>query len=401
MGETNSKIYEIAKKILSFFLDIAKFLLFIIPHTIKRFTVGLLFTTQPNHLFNDNLKNFNNPLLYKNMTSLEEDFYKHFVGKGEANNTGGCIYQEAEKKNSDDTNSSVNTVQRLKYKYSQFIIDDGDFYAKGAKIFIHRFYPDPLKLDEKGIKGVILFRHGFGASVMGSIAPIIEPLVNMGYEVFAWDNLGVAHNTGSTKDFATILNVGKKVSKHIIDEILLKGTQDCNIILMGNSLGGYEMAHIAKYLEEESKYTGLKFVDYNSFSSVKDIFQKHTLLSPIMRLLNFVFLGCYADAKEIIKKLKMPVFVMNREEDGVLKDGKLAKSGCFIEKDNVDSTIFKASTNNREDNHCDYDISENRGLFSEQGHIATELIKSNQAGEIKIVNLIEKWDKLTSMKSSS
>lgn len=271
-------------------------------------------------------------------------------------------------------------IDECKYKTSKFHITTGDLYARDGDIEIHEFSPP----EGKELKGSILYRHGLCCNFAMDFEPVILTLVKNGYRVFSWDNLGVANNTGATKDFATSLNVGRQISKHIIEDVI--GQQDekekpSPVIFMGCSLGGYEMLHTAKYIENEfkdnEKYKGnFKLIDYNSFSSVNDIFMRkknitntesvnyisrlfNFLISCIQLILNFFLLRINGNAKEILKDLEMPVLVINIDKDKNLKGGTLfdvLDSGVIKDKQNISSVLLDG------DDHCFYDLEIQKNL---------------------------------------
>ncbi len=155
-------------------------------------------------------------------------------------------------------------------------------------------------------KGLILYFHG-NAGSLRRWGEVIEPFVDLGFDVLIMDYRGYGKSTGK-RTYKKMLSDADKLY-----ELALSKTTEDKVILFGRSLG----SSFASYLA--GKNNPSRLILETPFLSLGDIANRVAPIYPPSYLLRFNFKN-----HESLKEAMCPIFIFHGTEDNVvpLQSGK-------------------------------------------------------------------------------
>ncbi|MEE4198063.1 MAG: alpha/beta fold hydrolase [Bacteroidales bacterium] len=188
-----------------------------------------------------------------------------------------------------------NPIQNMEFTTFNFYIDQDTLHTL-------------LFTPENAAKATIIFYHGAGGNI-STYTPIIRPLVNAGYQVFAVDFRGYGKSTGKP----THLNIAND-AQLIFDKILFKEAfNHLPVVIYGASMGTQIATKIAKDNQENISALILD----GTISSFTDMALRSVPENQKAMIAQYVTSPYSAkeDIKEI-KNIKM-LFIHSKEDNSV------------------------------------------------------------------------------------
>jgi uncharacterized protein len=199
------------------------------------------------------------------------------------------------------------------------------FIPIGKDIKIHAVL---FKPDSKNI-GTIFHHLGNGMTLINS-QKLYEPLINKGFQIFAYERRGFAKSTGNDDNSITLRNDGLNIFDKFLE---LEDVKNTEIIIWGQSLGGAFATMNAA--ERQDKIKGL--ILEGTFSSFPDMGKVYARLLDLENFKWLIPLLMNNDfpAENEIKKINKPVIIIHSISDNQVP---------FILGENIYNSSNKSNT---------------------------------------------------------
>lgn len=185
-----------------------------------------------------------------------------------------------------------------------------------------------LNFHAQNSKGLILYFHG-NAGSLERWGNIVDPFVDMGYDVLIMDYRGYGKSSGQRSQQAMLSDADE------LYEFALSGSQEKKMIVFGRSLGCAFASHVG------GENNPSKIILETPFYSLEDVAKKVVPIYPTNLLLRFNFKN-----HQSLQSANAPIYIFQGTEDEIVPFESAKKLHDSIKDLDADFIVIKGGEHN-------------------------------------------------------